>query len=152
MHARTAWQCNSVLSGVIGLNSSASAPLDRESALLSTVLSLCSLTRAALHLGKRMPPQRLHAQYVGTEETGQLQTHFLCKITHMQPSSNSHRNDGAMLLKVRLGSEPTTFSLKRRLWSLKLGVTVDQQTEPTADRAHISIRIITSTSSNSRIN
>lgn len=73
-----------------------------------------------------------------------------CKITGVQPSSNPHRNDGAVLVRARLGCDSATFSLKKRRWSLELAVAVDQQTESTKSRTHIRVRIITGTSRNPR--
>lgn len=125
MSVRAAWQSNSVLSAVIRLKTV--SLYNRSENLLFP--ALCS-HKACLHrlpYTQEMLPPTHHALHFRTEEQqGQLETPWQCKITCVQPSGNTHSNDGAVLVRVRLGFDSATSSLKTRLWSLELGVTIDQ--------------------------
>lgn len=143
VHVRTSWQHSPALSGVSRLQRA--ALLQRSVNLLSPAL-LCWHVLWKEHLQHPALPCRAEEQ----ENPWAAGAPHQRKITGVQPSSNSHRNYGDVLVKARLGCDSATFSLKKRCWSLELAVAVDQQTESTKSRTHIRVRIITGTSRNPR--
>lgn len=143
-HVRTSWQHSPELSGVIRLERAA---LSQGSVnLLSPALLHCHRLRR-----ENLSSTTLHwpAGLRSRKTPGQLQPPPEGKITSVQPSSNSHRNGGAVLVRARWGCDSATFSLKRRRWSLELAVAVDQQTIK-KEQESINLRIITCTSRNPR--
>jgi len=85
------------------------------------VLTYSTLTQAAMHLGKRTPPLHHHTLHFRAEKQQQENPWAAGNPLAMQDHARAacrrfpENPEGAALVRVRLGSDPAAFSLKRRL-------------------------------------